>query len=209
VIQKSMDEALRALSLLGVPDRDVAMYSSVSLKDPWMNMQFRQLCVGIGYESQDAAHELWMICARDPLFFLNTFAYLLETRGKQDWDTNNRYGASKVIPFITRGYQDKLIIDALKFLGRQDIVIPKSRETGISWMIGGALAAWDWIFHDQTHIGFVSKDLLSANNPDDPDALFSKFHFLLEHLPYWMLSRPTTSGTLRRTPSGICETNPR
>jgi hypothetical protein len=60
--------------------------------------------------------------------------------------------------------------------------IPKSRETGISWMIGGALAAWDWIFHDQTHIGFVSKDLLSANNPDDPDALFSKFHFLLEHL---------------------------
>jgi hypothetical protein len=63
------------------------MYSSVTLKNPWMNMQFRQLCVGMGYESQDAAHELWMICARDPLFFLNTFAYLLETRGKQDWDT--------------------------------------------------------------------------------------------------------------------------
>jgi hypothetical protein len=51
-----------------------------------------------------------------------------------------------------------------------------------------AIAAWDWTFHDQTHIGFVSKDLLSANNPADPDALFSKFHFLIERLPYWMLS---------------------
>jgi hypothetical protein len=202
VIQASLDEALRALNLLGVPDRDVAMYSSVTLKNPWLNAKFRQLCVEMGYENQDAAHELWMICARDPLFFLNTFAYLLETREKQDWDIGSRYGSNKVIPFITRGYQDTLIMDVLPFLGRQDIVIPKSRETGISWMIGGALAAWDWIFHDQTHIGFVSKDLLSANNPDDPDALFSKFHFLLEHLPYWMLSptdyeRNITKNTFR------------
>jgi hypothetical protein len=186
--QTSFQNAKDALKLLGVPDRDVAMYSSVTLKNPLMNMQFRKLCVGLGYESREAAHELWMLCARDPLFFLNTFAYLLETRGKQDWNTTAQYGTNKVIPFITRGYQDSLIMDTLQYLGRVDITIPKSRETGISWMIGGALAAWDWIFHDQTHIGFVSKDLLSANNPDDPDALFSKFHFLLQHLPYWLLA---------------------
>ena len=184
----TLRSAIETLKMLGVPDMDVAMYSSVSMKSPVMNMKFRKMCVGLGYESQDNAKELWMLCARDPLFFLNTFAYLLETRGKQDWNVVDRYGTSKVLPFITRGYQDNLIVDVLKYLGRQDIVIPKSRETGISWMIGGALAAWDWIFHDQTHIGFVSKDLLSANNPDDPDALFSKFEFLLKHLPFWMLS---------------------
>lgn len=184
----SVASAIETLRMIGVPDRDLAMYSSVSLKYPVANAKFRRLCLDVGYESYDNAHQLWMLCARDPLFFLNTFAYLLETRDKQDWNTVDRYGTNKVIPFITRKYQDDLILDVLKYLGRQDIVIPKSRETGISWMIGGALASWDWIFHDQTHIGFVSKDLLSANNPDDPDALFSKFEFLLNHLPYWLLS---------------------
>lgn len=200
--QSWIHSAIDAIRLLGVPDRDIAMYSSVSLKNPVMNMKFRRLCLELGYESQQNAHELWMMCARDPLFFLNTFAYLLETREKQDWNTDDRYGSSKVIPFITRGYQDDVIMKSLQHLGRKDIVIPKSRETGISWVIGGALAAWDWIFHDQTHIGFVSKDLLSANNPDDPDALFSKFEFLLKHLPFWILSpsdyeRNITKNTFR------------
>ena len=183
----SISQACDALRLIGVPDRDVAIYSSVTLKNPYLNMQFRKLCVGMGYDSHEFAEEVWILCARDPLFFLNTFAYLLETRAKQDWNTTDRYGTNKVIPFITRGYQDTLVTNILLHLGRKDIVIPKSRETGISWIMI-AIAAWDWIFHDQTHIGFVSKDLLSANNPSDPDALFSKFHFLIEHLPYWMLS---------------------
>lgn len=203
----TVEAVIDALRSLGVPDRDVAMYSSVSLKCPVMNARFRRLCLDIGYESRENAHELWILCARDPLFFLNTFAYLLETRDKQDWNTVDRYGANKIIPFITRGYQDDLIMDVLKYLGRQDIVIPKSRETGISWMIGGALAAWDWIFHDQTHIGFVSKDLLSANNPDDPDALFSKFEFLLNQLPFWLLSpsdweRNITKNTFKNLRNG-------
>lgn len=186
--QNSLAEAHEALKFIGVPERDVAMYTSAAMKNPYMNMQFRQLCVGLGYESPEFAHDLWIICSRDPLFFLNTFAFLLETRERQSWNISGQYGTNKVIPLITRGYQDTLILKTLEQLGRSDIVIPKSRETGISWMIGGALAAWDWIFHDQTHIGFVSKDLLSANNPDDPDALFSKFEFLLNHLPYWLLS---------------------
>ena len=202
----TLREAIDTLKFLGVPDRDVAVYSSVSMKSAAMNIQFRRQCVQLGYESHAYAHELWMLCARDPLFFLNTFAYLLETREKQDWNTNDRYGASKVIPFITRGYQDTVIMECVKYLGRQDIVIPKSRETGISWIMI-AIAAWDWIFHDQTHIGFVSKDLLSANNPDDPDALFSKFEFLLKHLPFWILSpsdyeRNITKNTFKNTKNG-------
>ncbi len=199
--------AIGALKFIGVPDRDTALYSSVSLKNPVMNIRFRRDCIRAGYESPEAAKELWTLCARDPLFFLNTFAWLLEPRKKADWNTKDRYGTAKEIPFITRGYQDTVIMRCVEHLGRQDIVIPKSRETGISWIIGGALAAWDWIFHDQTHIGFVSKDLLSANNPDDPDALFSKFEFLLERLPSWILSksdyeRNITKNTFRNLKNG-------
>lgn len=175
------------LKSIGVPDRDVAVYSTVTVKNTEGNMKFRRMCLELGYESRENAHQLWILCSRDPLFFFNTFAYLLEAREKQDWNTNDRYGSNKTIPFITRGYQDNLIIEILKHLGRKDIAVPKSRETGISWIMV-ALAAWDWIFHDQTHIGFVSKDLPSANNPNDPDALFSKFEFLIDNLPCWILA---------------------
>ena len=189
-MKNNVKSVCETLKFLGVPDRDVAVYSTVAMKNPLLNMKFRKIILELGYDSLENASELWMLCARDPLFFINTFAWLLETRARQDWDTSDRYGSSKVLPFITRGYQDNLILKCVENLGRQDIVVPKSRETGISWIIGGALAAWDWIFHDQTHIGFVSKDLLSANNPDDPDALFSKFEFLLSRLPFWMMSPP-------------------
>lgn len=197
---------METLSFLGVPDRDVAMYSSVSLKSPIGNMKCRKKCLEIGYASQENARELWMLCARDPLFFINTFVWLLETRSKQDWNTSNRYGSTKSIPFISRGYQDNLILKCVENLGRKDITVPKSRETGISWIMC-ALSAWDWIFHDETHIGFVSKDLLSANNPSDPDALFSKFQFILDRLPFWIMSptdyeRNITKNTYKNLKNG-------
>jgi hypothetical protein len=119
MIDTTVRAACDALRLIGVPDRDVAMYSSVSLKTPAMNMKFRRLCLELGYESRDYAQQLWIMCARDPLFFLNTFAYLLETRDKQDWNTTDRYGSNKVIPFITRGYQDKLILEVPNFLAER------------------------------------------------------------------------------------------
>lgn len=181
---RSVTETLHAC---GVPDRDVALYSTVTNKQPILNMQARELWLKLGYESQENAREIWILCARDPLFFINVFVWLLETREKQDWNTSPGYGTSKVIPFITRSYQDTLILKCVDNLGRQDIVVPKSRETGISWIMC-ALTAWDWIFHDESHSGFVSKDLLSANNPSDPDALFSKFEFILKRLPLWLMS---------------------
>lgn len=202
----SIDSTIETLQVLGVPDRDVAMYSTVAAKHPVLNMQSRELWLRLGYESQENAREIWMLCARDPLFFINTFCWLLETRSKQDWNTTNRYGSTKAIPFISRGYQDTLILKCVENLGRTDIVVPKSRETGISWIMC-ALAAWDWTFHEETHIGFVSKDLLSANNPSDPDALFSKFQFLIDRLPFWLMSpmdyeRNITKNTYKNLKNG-------
>jgi len=183
------------------------VYSTLTPKNTVLNMRFRKLLLELGYDSQENAREIWMLCARDPLFFINTFCYLMETRERQEWNTNNRYGSNKIIPFITRKYQDDLILKCVEHLGRNDIIIPKSRETGISWIIAGALTSWDFIFHDQTHIGFVSKDLLSANNPDDPDALFSKLEFLLRRLPFWLFSpadyeRNISKNTLKNIRNG-------
>lgn len=194
----TIQHAIEVMNAVGIPERDTAVYSSLGLKSPVLNLKWRRLCLQLGYENPEFAREIWILCARDPLFFLNTFAWLLETRKKQEWNTTSRYGTAKEIPFITRSYQDKLVMDILPHLGVRDVVIPKSRETGISWMIGSAIAAWEWIFYDQTHIGFVSKDLLSANNADDPDALFSKFEFLLKRLPSWILSENDYERNIQR-----------
>lgn len=191
----------------GVPDRTSVVYDALVPKNPWLNMEFRRAVLELGYSDDELAEELWILCARDPLFYANTFCWILETREPAEWNTTNRYGESKVLPFITRDYQDELITSTVENLGRCDIMVPKSRETGISWIYAGAVASWDWGFHEQVHIGFVSKDLLSANNPDDPDALFSKFEFLIQHLPYWMCSpsdyeRNITKNTFKQMKNG-------
>ena len=69
---RSVTETLHAC---GVPDRDVALYSTVTNKQPILNMQARELWLKLGYESQENAREIWILCARDPLFFINVFVW--------------------------------------------------------------------------------------------------------------------------------------
>jgi len=201
----SIASTLRDLNETGVPDRDSAIYSSLVPKDVTLNMAWRKRLLELCHGDRRAQEEIWILCARDPLFFINSFAWLLETRDPAEWNTSNRYGENKVLPFITRDYQDRVIMESIEKLGRADIKVPKSRETGVSWIYAGVIAVWDWIFHEQTHIGFVSKDLLSANNPDDPDALFSKFEFLLTRLPLWLqpkYERNITKNTFKNLDNG-------
>lgn len=126
-------------------------------------------------------------CEEDPVFFINTFCWLLETRDEAEWMIDGKFGKNKVIPFITREYQAKSIRESADHLGKRDIIVIKSRETGVTW-IYIAMAVWDWLFHEQTHIGFVSKDEPSVDSANDPDSLFNKFAFLLDRLPSWMMA---------------------
>ena len=170
----------------GFPDKETdAAYSIVPKSTTW-NLRWRNSLIEAGYGNQDIAHEVSMLCKRDLLFFINTFVWILETRDEMDWEIDRAFGNSRTIPFITRAYQDKVLLEVLKHLGKKDIVIPKSRETGLTWMMI-AVAVWDWMFKVETHIGFVSKDEASVIFALDPDSLFSKFHFILKTLPKRML----------------------
>ena len=151
------------------------------------NSDYRRHILTLAYDDRQLQAELWILCCRDINFFINTFAWILESRDSADWQIEGRIG-TKEIPFILRDYQRDAIMKILDSLGREDIVISKSRETGVSWLLI-AIACWDWLFHGQTHTGFVSKDEDSCDNPDDPDSLFSKFEFLFKRLPQWMKPR--------------------
>jgi hypothetical protein len=123
------------------------------------------------------------VCREEALYFVAVFGWIEETRLVAEWQQVDRFGDRKVLPFIPRGYQARAMQEMLSSLGRRDILIPKSRETGVSWMCV-ALAAWDWHFHG-ADIGVVSRDEGSVDSPGT-GSLFAKIDFYVRHLPRWM-----------------------
>jgi hypothetical protein len=176
----------------GVPvSQNSQTYSALVPKDVYRNVKWRQAILEAGYSDRDVAMQLRMLCGRDALFFLNVFGWILEARRSAGWQVRDRMAGSKTIPFITRGYQDRVIELAIPHLGMRDIRVPKSRETGVTWIFCG-LACWEWCLHPDTHIGIASKDESSVGDFDDPDSLFSKLEFLIHRLPFWLRPRQIT-----------------
>jgi hypothetical protein len=157
-------------------------------KSALLNISVRKQILQLGYTDPEFARAWWFECARDPVLFICTMCWILEPRKTASWKQVRKYGESKVIPFITRDYQDELIERSAPVLGTEDLIVWKSREMGIT-LVYLALALWDTIFHEHTQVGFVSKDLLTADNEEDPNSLMSMFRFILDRLPRWL--KPT------------------
>jgi hypothetical protein len=117
------------------------------------------------------------MCARDMLFAINAFAYTYDPRKPQP-----------TIPFITYQYQDDGFAALLDAYGKYDLLTEKSRDMGLSWMML-TLFWWKWQFHSRQSMMMVSRieDLVDKKN--EPDCLFWKIDFIIEHLPPWL--RPT------------------
>lgn len=164
-------------------------------KDPWDNVEFREWCLEKAYASDAFADELWVICSRDLLFYVNTFGWLLEPRKKGRWQKAERpFGEAREIPFITRPYQDTFLLGAQEALGNEDAASLKSRETGATWMML-YLFDWQWRFYEQSLLGLMSKDEDSVDDPDDPDSLMAKLDFIHEHLPFFLRPKRDRSVT--------------
>jgi len=118
-------------------------------------------------------------CRQDLLFWLNTFAWILEPL------------TGDVKPFITWPFQDKVLLQLQSALGKKDVCITKSRGVGLSWMIL-SLFAWKWLFYPFCHFLLVSRNERMVYHKGDPDTLFEKIRFLIEGeagmagLPTWM-----------------------
>lgn len=114
-------------------------------------------------------------CSRDPLFFINGFAYTHDPR---------REPFTK-LPFILYKYQENAILEIIKAINNYDLLIEKSRDTGASWI---NLTAIFWCWRFKTGLSFllgsrVEDDVDKAGNPK---ALFYKFDYLLDNLPVWL-----------------------
>lgn len=161
--------------------------------EPKALLRFRKRLLKAAYSHPKYARELWILCSRDLLFYLNSFGWLLEPRMQVSsrWYTQYRYwGDERTVPFLTRGYQNEIMLEWWAAWGKSDIIVEKSREMGASWMFLYLLDHC-WRFQPNFHAGVASKDEAAVDAPGSTDSLFWKLDFINERLP-WFLTVPDT-----------------
>lgn len=69
-----------------------------------------------------------------------------------------------------------------RWLNREDGLCEKSRDAGATWL-SGAFSAWLWIFHRGQSVGWGSRKEKLVDEVGNPDSIFEKIRFFIEHLP--------------------------
>jgi hypothetical protein len=152
--------------------KKLPFYSLVP-KQPLSNLAYRQTLLELADEDPELQLELWIASKRDILFFTNVFLWVFEPR------------EAIVLPFITWPYQDKVLLQTDKAIGREDCGIEKSRDMGASWMFLTNFF-YRWLFFKYQVFGLVSRNQDTVDGKDDPDTLMWKLDFHYKNLPRWM-----------------------
>lgn len=143
------------------------------------NLLFRRRVIKLGCADSDYARELWIMCKRDLLFWMNTFVWTFNPRKKPS-----------ALPFITWEYQDGTLLEMDRILGKEDLGMAKSRDMGATWMVL-MLMLWRWQFHDLETFMLVSRKEDLVDKAQDPDTLFAKIDFALKYQPEWLKPKCT------------------
>jgi hypothetical protein len=146
-------------------------------KTKYGNLAFRRKLLEKAMDNEDAQHQLWIMCSRDLIFFVNTFGWTFDPRLAPKCTE---------IPFITFDYQDVAldeIYDAIE-IGFDELT-EKSRDMGASWMYL-TVFVWFWCFRPYTAFRLLSRNVDLVDKPDDPDSLFWKAMFFIDHLPKFL-----------------------
>lgn len=148
-------------------------------KELGANIAFRKKLLERAAADADFAAQLKQMCSEDILFYINAFCWIFEPR---DMDR------PKQVPFITRPYQDDAILKLCDVMGRDDVLIEKSRDMGASWM---CLAVIEWFWHFTPHVSFLLLSRVEdlVDKTEDPKSLFWKIDSIHRHLPGWLMPR--------------------
>lgn len=136
------------------------------------NLRFRRRLNKYVHESKENAREVWIMCSRDPIFFLNAFG----------WTYDPRKTECPVQPFIAYDFQEEAVLKMIRRIGHGDIGIEKSRDMGATWFCL-FIIIWLFLFRDNLTFLVVSRKADLVEKSSDPDTLFAKIDFFLEHLP--------------------------
>lgn len=150
-------------------------YVSLVPKDFQANLRWRETLLNDVRTDKAAQKELWMMCARDVLFYFNAVCWTYDPRRK----------SSPVIPFVTYDFQDTALTKICNAIGTHDLLMEKSRDMGASWMLLGSFQ-WAWQFHPNLSFLLGSRKEEFVDKRGDPKSLFWKVDFLVENQPPWL-----------------------
>jgi len=153
-------------------------------KEKAENLRFRKSLIEAGFKGSEYRNALMDSCAADPLFFMNAFCWIYESRST----TSN----GKCLPFITWDFQDETILNLVEAVYRSneetfdaDRVILKSRDMGASW-ICITIFTWFWMFERECSLLMLSAKEEMVDKAGNPKSLFAKVMYLVERMPAWM-----------------------
>jgi hypothetical protein len=121
--------------------------------------------------------DLRYMAGRDPLFWMLGFIWTYDPRLK-----------APVVPFAMYSFQERMFRELMEGIGSRDLLIDKCRDIGASWLNMGAIVhKWMYIPRVTFLVASAKEDLVDRSK--DPDCLFWKVDFMLDHMPPWL--RPT------------------
>jgi hypothetical protein len=141
------------------------------------NLEFRKQILERAANDLDFKNDIFAMCSRDILFYVNTFVFTYDPRLKK----------AKIIPFITYDFQDVAIDKVVT--ARGDLYAEKSRDMGASWIF--LLSdEHQWHFTDDYSVLLGSRTEDYVDKRGDRKSLMWKIDCILENLPRWL--RPET-----------------
>src|SRR4249919_711734 len=113
--------------------------------------------------------------AEHPADFIHDWGMTFDPR-------NAEIGLPTTVPFLLFPKQREFVeFVRRKWLAREDWLAEKSRDMGVSWLCVG-FAAWMFLFHKGTVVGFGSRKEEYVDRIGDPKSLFWKVRQFIDLL---------------------------
>lgn len=114
-------------------------------------------------------------CQRDILFWFNQFCWTFDPRLAQPHQ-----------PFVLYPYQEEALRQIVRAIETgEDLLIEKSRDMGISWLILLAFQYY-WLFREGANFHLGSRKQEAVDRKGDISTLMEKLRYNLDWLPDWM-----------------------
>jgi len=116
-------------------------------------------------------------CAVDPVFYTNGFLYTYDPRCQP---------FAKIPMVLYPQFQTGALLEILRCIGKEDLLIEKSRDMGASWLCAIAVE-WLWHFRRRLSFLFGSRSEQYVDSAENPKSLFWKLDFIHDNLPSWLM----------------------
>lgn len=140
-------------------------------------MQYRKLILEKAEHNPALQTALRERAKHDLIWWLDTWVYTFAPKDFPDHPHR---------PFISWGFQERVMLDLAAAIGKEDRLIEKSRDMGASWMCL-MVFLWRWCYWPGQSFLVGSRKEEYVDTPGkDPKTLFYKLRYALERLPSWL-----------------------